>query len=377
MIEKKMLFAPGPVMTAKRVKMAALAPDICHRRPVFEKLYSDIRNNLLRLFNGEKDEYTTVVVSGSGTSANETVLSSVMDNNKKVLLISNGEFGNRLKDIINCYGIGLNLVEYKWAEYPDLTEIENELKNDKDISLISMVYHETSTGMINPVHEVGELARHYNKMYHVDAISAIGGEDVNVKRDNIDFCTGVPNKAVGGQPGVSFICVRRTNISRIINIPRRNIYLNLQHHIKEAEEHNQTPNTPSVTMFLTLNEALKVLFEEGIQKRIRRYREDAVIIRNGLRELNLELLLKNENLMSNTVTSAFLPAEVDIKDFVSEMDNEGYVLYLGKGSLLNKNMFQVANMGEIFPEDCKEFIRVLEIVLRKGIKTEVYSLRNK
>jgi len=377
MIEKKMLFAPGPVMTTERVKMAALAPDICHRRPVFEKLYSDVRNNLLKLFRGEKDEYTTVVVSGSGTSSNETVLSSVVDSNKKVLLISNGEFGNRLKDIINCYGIGLNLVEYKWAEYPDLLEIEDQLKTDKDISLISMVYHETSTGMINPVHEVGILARKYNKMYHVDAISAIGGEDVNVKRDNIDFCTGVPNKALGGQTGVSFICVRRANIRRIENVPRRNIYLNLQHHIREAEEHNQTPNTPSVIMFLTLNEALKVLFEEGIQKRIRRYREDAEIIRNGLRELNLELLLKNESLMSNTVTSAFLPKEVDVKEFINKMDSEGYVLYPGKGPLLNKNMFQVANMGEIFPEDCKEFIRILERILRKGIKTEVHSLRSK
>lgn len=363
MIEKKMLFAPGPVMTTERVKMAALAPDICHRRPVFEKLYSDIRNNLLKLFNGEKDEYTTVVISGSGTSANESVLSSVMDSNKKVLLISNGEFGDRLKNIISCYGIGLNLLEYKWAEYPDLTEIENQLKADKDISLISMVHHETSTGMLNPVHEVGELARHYNKMYHVDAISATGGEDVNVKRDNIDFCTGVPNKALGGQTGVSFICVRRANIRRIENIPRRNIYLNLKHHIKEAEEHNQTPNTPSVTMFLTLNEALKVLFEEGIQKRIRRYQEDAAIIRNGLRKLNLELLIKDESLMSNTITSVFLPVEINVKDFINKMDDEGYVLYPGKGSLLKRNLFQVANMGRIFPEDCKEFIRVLERVL--------------
>ena len=368
MIEKKILFAPGPVMTAKRVKMAALAPDICHRRPVFEKQYSDIRLNLLKLFHGDKDEYTTVVVSGSGTSANETVLSSVVDSNKKVLLISNGEFGNRLKNIISCYGIGLNLVKYKWADYPDLTEIENQLKTDKDISLISMVYHETSTGMINPVHEVGKLARKYDKMYHVDAISAIGGEDVNVKRDNIDFCTGVPNKAVGGQTGVSFICVRRANIGRIENIPRRNIYLNLQHHIKEAEKHNQTPNTPSVTMFLTLNEALKVLFEEGIQKRIKRYQEDATIIRKGLRELNLEFLLKDESVMSNTVTSVFLPVEIDAKDFINEMDNEGYVVYLGKGSLLKRNLFQVANMGQIFPEDCREFLKVLKRILRERYK---------
>ena len=364
-----MLFAPGPVMTTERVKMAALAPDICHRRPAFEKLYSDIRLNLLKLFHGEKDEYTTVVISGSGTSSNETVLSSVVDRNKKVLLISNGEFGNRLKEIINCYGIGLSLLEYKWAEYPDLKEIENELKKDKDISLISMVYHETSTGMINPVHEVGKLAQKYNKMYHIDAISAIGGEDVNVKRDDIDFCTGVPNKAVGGQTGVSFICVRRANIRRIENVPRRNIYLNLQHHIREAEKHNQTPNTPSVTMFLTLNKALKVLFEEGIQRRIRRYQKDATIIRKGFRELNLEFLLKDESVMSNTVTSVFLPVEIDVKDFINEMDKEGYVLYPGKGSLLKRNLFQAANMGQIFPEDCKELIRIIEIFLKRRIKS--------
>lgn len=373
MIEKKMLFAPGPVMTTERVKMAAFAPDICHRRPVFEKLYGDIRNNLLKLFHGEKDEYTTVVISGSGTSSNEAVLSSVMEGDKKVLLISNGEFGDRLKNIINCYGIGLNLVEYKWAEYPDLTEIENELKIDKDISLISMVYHETSTGMINPVHEVGELARYYNKMYHVDAISAIGGEDVNVKKDNIDFCTGVPNKAVGGQTGVSFICVKRASIKRIENIPRRNIYLNLQHHIKEAEEHNQTPNTPSVTMFFTLDEALKELFEEGLDNRIKRYKENAKIIRKGLKNMNLKFLLSNENYMSNTVTSVFLPKSIDVITFIKKMYDNNFIFYLGKGLLLKKNMFQIANMGNISSENCTKMIDVLQKTLKSIFN---YSIRN-
>ena len=88
MLEKKMLFAPGPVITDKRIKEAALAPDICHRRPVFEEVYSEVRDNLLRLFHAPKDEYTTIVVSGSGTSSNETVLSSVVDSGKKVLLIT-------------------------------------------------------------------------------------------------------------------------------------------------------------------------------------------------------------------------------------------------------------------------------------------------
>jgi len=365
MIEKKMLFAPGPVVTSKRVKKAALAPDLCHRSIGFEEIYSKLRKNLIKLFGGSDDRYATIVISGSGTAANETVVSSVVRSNEKILLISNGEFGNRLREIIECYGMGLNLIEFKWGEYPDLSRIENELRNDNDIKLISMVFHETSTGMINPVHEVGKLAKDYDKMYHVDAISAIGGEDVNVERDNIDFCTGVPNKCVSGQPGVSFICVKRERIKQIENNPKRNIYLNLQNHIKKAEECNQTPNTPSVVMFLTLNEALKELFQEGLDNRIKRYKEDAKIIRKGLKDLNLRFLLNNENYMSNTVTSVFLPEKINLNNFIKKMYDERYVVYPGKGPLLKENMFQIANMGRIFPEDCYLFNEAFKKVLNE------------
>ena len=364
-MKKKMLFAPGPVLTDQRVKEAALAPDICHRRPDFENVYSEVRQKLLKLFNANEEDFTTVVVSGSGTASNETVLSSVVEDGKKVLVISNGEFGNRLKGIIECYKLGLNSVEFKWGEYPDLKKIEDELKKDKDISLVSMVFHETSTGMINPVHEVGELAKKYGKMYHVDTISAIGGEDINVVRDNIDFCTGVPNKAVSGQPGVSFICVRKSAYEKIENtVPRRNIYLNLQHHVRMAESKNQTPNTPSVVMFITLNKALDVLFEEGQKEIIKRYKENAKIIRDGVKRLGLKLLIEDENILSNTVTSVFLPKDKDIHKFMDKMEEKGYVMYLGKGELLEQNMFQIANMGQIYAEDSKTFIKTLEEVLK-------------
>jgi len=364
MIERKMLFTPGPVITSERVKKAALLPDLCHRSPVFEELYRAVQNNLIRIYNGNTKKYSAIVVSGSGTASNETVLSSVLKDDEKVLLISNGDFGNRLKAIIECYGIGLNLIELKWGEYPDLSRIENELRNDNNIKLISMVFHETSTGMINPVHEVGKLAKDYNKMYHVDAISAIGGEDVNVERDNIDFSTGVPNKSVSGQPGVSFICIKRESIKQIENNPKRNIYLNLQNHIKKAEECNQTPNTPSVVILLTLNEALKELFQEGLDNRIKRYKEDAKIIRKGLKDLNLRFLLNNENYMSNTVTSAFLPEKINLNNFIKKMYDAGFIVYPGKGPLLKRRMFQVANMGQIYPKDCLAFNDIIEKILR-------------
>jgi len=368
MLEKKLLFAPGPVITDQRIKEAALAPDICHRTPVFEEMYGELRDKLIQLFNGAKETHTTFVVSGSGTASNESVLSSVVEDGKKVLLITNGEFGNRLRGIIECYGMGITVVEHEWAHAVNLQRVEDELKKDKDISLISMVYHETSTGMVNPVHEVGILAKKYDKMFHVDAISAVGGEDIDVVRDNIDFCNGVPNKAVGGQTGVAFVIVRRTTLAKIENVKRRNIYLNLQQHVREAEEHNQTPNTPSTVMFITLNEALKVLFEEGQKNVIERYKENAAIIRKGMKDLGLKFLLNDEKLMSNTVTSCFLPEGINVDDFLTRMDNEGYVLYKGKGALIDKNLFQAANMGQIHADDSREFLKVLGRVLAEMSK---------
>jgi len=364
-IKEKKLFAPGPVLTSERIKKAALAPDLCHRSIDFQEIYGRLRKNLLKLFRADVNNYTIVVISGSGTAANEAVISSVVKSDEKVLLISNGEFGNRLREIIECYQIALNHIEFDWGQYPDLNIIEEKLQRDKKIGMVAMVYHETSTGMINPVHEVGELAKRYGKTYFVDAISALGGELVDVQSDNIDFCTGVPNKNISGQPGVSFICVKRSQINKIEDVPRRNIYLRLQSFIEKAEKYNQTPNTPAVVTFLTLNEALEELFEEGLENRIERYRKDARIIREGVKKLGLKMLISDEKVMSNTVTSIFLPPELNLRKFISKMYEDGYVVYPGKGPLLKRNMFQVANMGMIFPEDCYEFNGVMEKVFNE------------
>ncbi len=359
----KMLFAPGPVNTSERVKNVLKQPDICHRSRDFEKYFSELRNNILRIFNIDSNVYTSVVVSGSGTASNETVLSSVVPDGKKVLLISNGEFGYRLENIIDTYKLDKNHLEFGWGNYPDLNLIEDTLKKDKDISLVAMVYHETSTGMINPVYEVGELAKRYNKRYFVDVISAVGGEDIDLIKGNIDYCTGVPNKSVAGLPGVSFVCIKNEVIDELKEIKPRNVYLDLKKHIEFADKYNQTPNTPSVYMMLALNEALKELLEEGLVNRIKRYRENAGIIREGLRKMGLKFLLNDEKIMSTTVTSVFLPENIDAVKFVEKMDEEGYVIYLGKGPLLKENMIQVANMGQIYPKDCKKFIEKMEEVI--------------
>lgn len=361
MIQRKMLFSPGPVLTSDRVKSALSHPDMCHRHPAFEHIVEGIRAKLLELV-GANEDYVAVVVTGSGTAANEVALSSLIKDSDRVLLIKNGEFGERLEEILSCYGYNLRILSTPWGALPDLDTVESVLAEGSQTTWVCIVMHETSTGMLNPVREVGELAERHGASYFVDCISAVGGEDIDVLRDGIDVCTGVPNKAVGGLPGVSFVVASRGSVPDLGEVPRRNIYLNLQTHIAVAEKRSQTPNTPAVSGFVALDAALDELLEEGLETRRARYRACAQTIRDGIKKLGLEVLVPEE-LSANTVTSVFLPRELDLDEFIENMDKRGYIIYPGKRHLREENMFQIANMGRLNSQDCRDLLRVLEDVL--------------
>lgn len=359
----KYLFAPGPVLTSERVKHAVLNPDLCHRRHEFERIYHSLRKQITNLFGGD-DRFTSVIVTGSGTAANECVLSSVLKPSEEALVVSNGEFGERLARILRIHGIKTHLLAFDWGQSIEIGQVEKKLAQTPAIRLVAVVFHETSTGMINPVKEIGLLAREHGKLFFVDAISAIGGEEVHVVEQEIDFCTGVPNKAVGGLPGISFICLRREALDSCKEAARRNDYLNLQDHVRIADHSLQTPHTPAVQLFIALKEALDELFEEGLDQRIERYRRCAQILRRGIRGLGLQTLVPDE-IASNTVTSVFLPRSIPLEKFIDNLDEAGFVVYPGKGPLKEQNLFQVANMGQIDEKACQEFLIALRACLRE------------
>lgn len=365
-MSKPMLFSPGPVMVEECVREAQCHYDICHRSKEFEALFANIQKNILRLFRAD-ETYFPVVVSGSGTSANETVLSSVFKNkDEAVFLISNGEFGGRLEQIIDKYGIKKIKPSFEWNEYPNLDIIEKALKENEDIKVIACVYHETSTGMINPIGEIGALAKKYNKIFYVDAVSAAAGEDINVVKQNIDIITSVAGKCLGGFPGSAYICAKEAVLADIKEEDCKNIYLNLAKHYAMAKKCCQTPNTPNVTDFFALDKALERLLDvEGLENRITRYKSNAAFLRSEFKKMGLKFLIEDENKMSNTVTSVFVPDGVDVKKFVADMEESGYVVYPGKGKYLEQGLFQVANMGTITKDDCIKFIEVLKTNLKK------------
>jgi len=363
MKQKLVLFTPGPVMTSANLKRGLSHPDIPHRRLEFEKIFARTRQNLLKLYKADQ-EYAVAIVTGSGTSSNETALSSIIRDEDEVLLIKNGVFGDRLDDILTCYyPKNIHRMENTWGQQPDLEKVELTLRDNQNISWICIVFHETSTGMVNPVRKIGDIVNRYRRHLFVDCISAIGAEDIDVVRDHIDACTGSANKAISGPTGISFVCIKRAIIPSLgIDIPLRNIYLNLHKHLEYADKFNQTPNTPAVTNFIGLDIALQELFEEGLNSRIDRYQECARIIRSESGALGLSILVP-EGYRSNTVTSVFLPEGVSLPEFIDEMERRGFVLYPGKGIFEEQRMFQICNMGWISPKDCKKLMIVINEVI--------------
>ena len=239
-------------------------------------------------------------------------------------------------------------------------QVEQALKENPAITFICKVFHETSTSMINPVHEVGLLAKKYGKRLFVDCVSAAAGQFIDVVNNNIDICTSVGGKCLGAFPGAAYVCAKEDLLQSVPAEQGKNVYLNLGKHYAMAKKCHQTPNTPNVTLFWALDAALDwTLDRETLAGRIARYQECAKILRDGMKEMGLKFLLPEEQ-MANTVTSVFLPEGKDVAKFVQDLANDGYTVYPGKGKYLAMNMFQVANMGAIYPDDCRKFLAVLK-----------------
>ncbi len=360
---KHYLFCPGPVLVAPEVQLALIHKQICHRVPDFEAVIQNTQQGLLGIF-GADERYTVLMITGSGTAANETTLSSAFGARDKVLLVNNGVFGDRLETLLDIHEVPARVVCYPWGEPARAEDLEQALHEDADITAIAMVCHETSTSVVNPVTAVGRLAEKYGKRYFVDAVSALGGEDLDVVRDHIDFCTCSSNKCLASLAGVGIICAKKSVLQSLPQTKPRSAYLSLRSLHRFSEKLHQTPNTPSVTMFIALEAAVQRLLDEGLEGQIDRYRRCARIIREGVRTMGLKTLV-DDDIASSTVTSVFLPQEANLGAFIRSLEDQGFTVYPGKGPLLEKNMFQIANMGRIDEDDCRLFLDVMARTLER------------
>ena len=356
---RTVLLNPGPVNVTDQVRKALLLPDLCHREKEFSNLMEAIRKKLLKAFDIEK-EYTSALVSGSGTAALEMAVSSSLSPGRSMLVIQNGVYGERISKICKVYQFRQRAIQLNWGEPPSLENIEKELKQNPDIEVVALVHHETTTGLLNPLEEVGKLVHRYEKVFLVDCISSLAGDAIDFSSCPIDIAVGTANKCLQGFPGVSFILFKEKELKRLRKIPERTLYFNLAAYHK-AQEAGGILFTPAIPAYYALDVALDELIEETVPNRIKRYAKAAHFLRTGFREIGLDFLIP-ENWQSNCLTSLRLPKNLSYEKLHTELKTNGFIIYAGQGNL-SKNIFRVANMGDITQKEIERFLKTLKSIL--------------
>jgi 2-aminoethylphosphonate-pyruvate transaminase len=359
---RMVLMNPGPVNVSERVRRALTGPDLCHRERDFGEILLRVRAKIVQVL-GAGDGYSAVCFTGSGTAALEAATLSAVTPGRKLLVIANGVYGERIAEIAEIGRIPAVVVKHGWTERPDLARVEEALRRDPEVEVVAAIHHETTTGLINPLPEIGALCRKHGKTFLVDSISGMGGEALDLARDGIGIVVGTANKCLQGQPGVSFVVAARAEIERMARIPRRTLYLDVPRTYARQEK-GEVTFTPAVQIFYAFEAALDEILEETVAGRIARYAARARELREGFARLGLVLLLPREWL-SNTITSVKLPPGVTYEWLHDELKEVGFVIYAGQGGL-EKQVFRVANMGEIGGEDTSRFLGELERILRSA-----------
>lgn len=357
------LLNPGPVNVTDTVRDALHRGDMCHREKEIADLIQDIRRKLLIAF-GIEGQYRAALISGSGTAALEMGVSSCLSAGKTLLVIENGVYGERISKMADAYGHNKIALSTPWGTPPNLDEIENKLAEHPEIEVVGMVHHETTTGLMNPLEAVYALCQKYDKRLLIDAISSIGGEPFDFSNTPADIVVGTANKCIQGYPGVSFVLSKNSDWDRLEQVPARSVYCNLFQNLK-AQENGDTLFTPAIQVHYALDQALDELIEETVQGRVDRYNRAAHFLRQGYRDMGLELLLPDE-LLSNTITALKLPERMTYSPLHDHLREKGFVIYAGQGNL-SDTIFRIANMGDIRQEEFEQLLIVLkECIMTKG-----------
>lgn len=370
-VKRNVLLNPGPSTTTDTVKYAQVVPDICPREKEFAGLMKGLREDLVKVVHGDLQKYTSVIFCGSGTLNIDVCINSLLDKDKKVLVVNNGAYSSRAVEI--CEGYGLPHIDLKFPvdQLPDLDKIEETLKANPDIGLIHTTHNETGTGILNPIREIGALAHKYGAIFTVDTTSSYAMIPIDIEKDNIDFCMASAQKGLMSMTGLSFVVGNRAIIEKSKDFPRRSYYCNLFLQYDCFEKTGEMHFTPPVqTIYATL-QAIKEYKAEGEEAKWARHTRVFNAICDGLDRLGFKQVIKPE-WRSGLVASVIYPDDPNFS-FEKVHDycyDRGFTIYPGK--IASTKTFRLCALGAIDKKDIEDFFVVFEQALKEtGVQIPV------
>jgi len=359
----KKLFTPGPLNTSAKVKQAMLV-DVGSRDLEFINAVQEIRSRLLDIANVDKNNYTTVIIQGSGTFGIESVISCALKPNDALLVLINGAYGERILKIATTHHIATEVLRFEENELVNPTIVEDILKSKPHITHVAIIHSETTTGLFNPIDVIGKLCKQYDKTYIVDAMSSFGGVTMQVEENNIDFLVSSSNKCIEGVPGFSFAICKRESLNQCEgNSPT--VSLDLFEQWKGLEQNGQFRFTPPTLAIMAFQQAISELVKEGgVSARELRYKNNQQVLLKGTRAMGLEEYLPQE-IQGHIINSFLYPKQPNFNfdRFYKKLNDKGCVIYPGK--LSKVNAFRIGNIGQLFEEDMNYLVKCMAEVFEE------------
>jgi aspartate aminotransferase-like enzyme len=335
---------PGPTNVPDRVMNAMLTHIINHRSDDFRRLYRTIVEKTQRVFQTQND---IVLLTTSGTGAVEASVINMIRKNDKAIIPVNGEFGTRLADLIDSWGGHAIRVTAPFGQNPQYSEIEDAFDRNKDIKAVYAVYNETSTGTtLRYMDKLSQLCSDRGAFFIADAVSILGGDELPVDKWNIDICVTASQKALAAPPGVSPMSISSRAKKHMQANPPPTQYLNLKRYFKYYEENFETPFTPALPLFNAFSEALDMVLEEGLDKRIARHKACADAFYAGLDAMGLSPFARQDARSNVVIAINYIPG-MDDKKFRGLLSQQFRILIAGGFGDLKGKVFRIGSMGEV------------------------------
>lgn len=361
-MKDKLLFTPGPLTTSRTVKQAMLR-DLGSRDDEFIALVRSIRTRLLELAGvSQARGYEAVLMQGSGTFGVESVISSVLPANGKLLALVNGAYGERIVTMAARHHIPVVALRCAENETHDPDAVRRALQADSGLTHVAVVHCETTTGVLNPVAALGRLVREAGRVFIVDAMSSFGALPLDLEAAGVDFLISSANKCIEGVPGFALVIARRAALLATRGCART-LSLDLLAQWEGLEHNGQFRFTPPTHALLAFDQALKELAAEGgVAGRHARYAANHAVITRGMAELGFRAYVPAER-QAPIITAFHYPAHPNFRfeEFYRRLAQRGYVIYPGK--LTRVDCFRVGNIGRLHEADMRALLDAVRAVL--------------
>jgi len=355
---RPILLNPGPVSLSEGVRAAVARFDLCHREPEYFDLQDAVIHGLLNVYACDPAEWAAVLIGGSGTSALEAMMASLLPADAHLLVIENGVYGERLSRIANIHGIRSQALQYGWNDAIDLPALAGLLATG-DFTHVAAGHHETTTGRLNPGEEIAGLCAKYKVRLLLDSVSSFGAEAIPFDHESLQAIAATANKCLHGIPGLAMVLCRQSALQQDIEPRTLSLHLPVW---AEQQAKRSTPFTPPVNGLLGLAQALTELEKQGGWKSRRmHYRKLATRVAETCRQLGVREWLPAKD-SSCVLRSYHLPAGLTYNQLHDGLKRQGFVIYAGQGKLAAQ-LFRISTMGEISDYDMARLEQALKLVI--------------